>query len=543
MDNWQRRALLYLGTVFGTMVLFSVPYHYGMVHLEGEEGRLYVESLQHVVETFTATGYGSDSPWNTVTMNLFVVVMDLVGVAVVFLALPVFAFPLVRDALSTTVPTNLEEATDHVVICTYTSRAESLVGELVSRDVPYVIVEPDREQALDLHEDGYEVINADPESAAGLRNARAEHARALVADVSDEVDTSIVLTAREMADDITVVSVVGEPERERYHRLAGADIVLSPRPLLGQSLASKVTGAVTADLDDAVEIGEAFEIAELAVQHGSRLAGSTLADSGIRERTGANVIGAWFEGEFRSSVGPDETLTDGTVLLVSGESDQLSELRSLVRSPVRRVERGKVAVVGYGEVGRTIADVLGRAGVEHTVIDLEDREDVDVIGDAAEPETLERAGIEDARSAVLALPDDTVAEFATLVIDDLSPGTEVVARVESAQNVTKMYRAGADYVLALSTVTGRMVASALLEEQVLTPDLQVELVRTSAPGLDGMSLAAADLRSETGCTVVAAERNGNLKTDVGPEFVVDADDTLIVAGTDDGIDRFRELAG
>ena len=155
MDNWQRRALLYLGTVFGTMVLFSVPYHYGMVHLEGEEGRLYVESLQHVVETFTATGYGSDSPWNTVTMNLFVVVMDLVGVAVVFLALPVFAFPLVRDALSTTVPTNLEEATDHVVICTYTSRAESLIGELASRDVPYVIVEPDREQALDLHEDGY----------------------------------------------------------------------------------------------------------------------------------------------------------------------------------------------------------------------------------------------------------------------------------------------------------------------------------------------------------------------------------------------------
>jgi Trk K+ transport system NAD-binding subunit len=543
MNNWQRRALLYLGTVFGTMVLFSVPYHYGMVHLEGEEGRLYVESLQHVVETFTATGYGSDSPWSTVTMNLFVVVMDLVGVAVVFLALPVFAFPLVRDALSTTVPTNLEEATDHVVICTYTSRAESLVGELASRDVPYVIVEPDREQALDLHEDGYEVINADPESAAGLRNARAEHARALVADVSDEVDTSIVLTAREMADDITVVSVVGEPERERYHRLAGADIVLSPRPLLGQSLASKVTGAVTADLDDAVEIGEAFEIAELAVQRGSRLAGSTLADSGIRERTGANVIGAWFEGEFRSSVGPDETLTDGTVLLVSGESDQLSELRSLVRSPVRRVERGEVAVVGYGEVGRTIADVLGRAGVEHTVIDLEDREDVDVVGDAAEPETLERAGIEDARSAVLALPDDTVAEFATLVVDDLSPGTEVVARVESAQNVTKMYRAGADYVLALSTVTGRMVASALLEEQVLTPDLQVELVRTSAPGLDGTSLAAADLRSETGCTVVAAERNGNLKTDVGPEFVVDADDTLIVAGTDDGIDRFRELAG
>ena len=543
MSNWQRRAVLYLGTVFGAMVLFSVPYHYGMVHLEGEEGRLYVESLQHVVETFTATGYGSDSPWSTVTMNLFVIVMDLVGVAVVFLALPVFAFPLVRDALSTTVPTSLEDATDHVVICTYTSRAESLVGELTSRGVPYVIVEPDREQALDLHEDGREVIQADPESAAGLRNARVGHARAVVADVSDEVDTSIVLTAREIADDITVVSVVKEPERERYHRLAGADVVLSPRPLLGRSLASKVTGAVTANLDDAVEIGEEFEIAELAVQRGSRLAGSTLAESGIRERTGANVIGAWFEGEFRSSVDPDETLTDGSVLLVSGESDQLSGLRSLVRSPVRRVERGEVVVVGHGEVGRTITDVLETAGVEYTVVDLEDAEGIDVVGDAVEPETLRRAGIEEARSAVLALPDDTVAEFTTLVVDDLSPGTEVVARVESAQNVTKMYRAGADYVLALSTVTGRMVASALLEEQVLTPELQIELVRTSAPGLDGTALAEADIRSRTGCTVVAAERDGELNTDIGPEFVVDTDDTLVVAGTDEGLQRFRELAG
>jgi Trk K+ transport system NAD-binding subunit len=312
---------------------------------------------------------------------------------------------------------------------------------------------------------------------------------------------------------------------------------------LGRSLASKVTGAVTANLGDAVEIGEEFEIAELTVQRGSRLAGSTLADSGIRERTGANVIGAWFEGEFRNSLDPDETLTDGTVLLVSGESDQLSALRSLARAPVRRVERGEVAVLGYGDVGRTIADVLGTAGVEHTVIDLEDEAGVDVVGDAAEPETLQRAGIEEARSAVLALPDDTVAEFTTLIIDDLSPGTEVVARVESAQSVTKMYRAGADYVLALSTVTGRMVASALLEEQVLTPELQIELVRTSAPGLDGAPLAGADIGSRTGCTVVAAERDGELLTDIGADFVIDGDDTLIVAGTDEGIQRFRELAG
>jgi Trk K+ transport system NAD-binding subunit len=177
------------------------------------------------------------------------------------------------------------------------------------------------------------------------------------------------------------------------------------------------------------------------------------------------------------------------------------------------------------------------------VVDLEDGDGVDVVGDATDPATLEAAGIDEARSAVLALPDDTVAEFATLVIDDLAPGVEVVARVESADSVTKMYRAGADYVLALSTITGRMLASALLEEQVLTPDLQIELVRTAAPALDGRRLADADVRARTGCTVVAAERDGELLTDVDADYVVDAADTLIVAGTDEGIQRFNELAG
>jgi Trk K+ transport system NAD-binding subunit len=513
-----------------------------MIMFEGERNPV-LHSLQIVVETFTATGYGSDSPWTSPQMNLLVIAMDITGVALVFLAFPVFAFPLLQEALSTTVPSRVEDLTDHVIVSTYSSRAEALVGELESRGIPYVVMEPDRDQALELYESDYRVINADPESADALRDARLTQARALVADVSDEVDTSIVLTAREIAEDVTVLSVVEEPDRERYHRLAGADVVVSPRPLLGRSLASKVTSAVTADLDDAVEIGENFEIAELAVQRGSRLAGTTLADSGIRERTGANVIGAWFQGEFRSPLPPDERLTDGTVLLVSGQRSQLSELRSLTRSPVRRVQRGEVLLIGYGEVGRSVAEVLRAADVEYTVVDLEGVDGVDVVGDATEPKTLEGAGIQDARSAVLALPDDTVAEFTTLVIDDLAPDVEVVARVENAQSVTKMYRAGADYVLALSTITGRMLASALLDEQVLTPDLQIELVRTSAPAFDGTRLVDLDVRARTGCTVLAAERDGELITDIDADFVVDADDTLIVAGTDTDVQQFNELAG
>ena len=541
MDKWQRRTAYYSILLVGSMLLFALLYQNGMRIYEGAP-RTFLHSLQIVVETFTTTGFGSDSPWVSPEMQVFVILMDLFGTLLIFMAFPVIAFPLLEDILSTTVPTSVADDTeDHVVICSYTTRAEALVDELDSWGVDHIIIESDRERATELYENDHRVIHADPTSITGLEGAALGSARALVADVSDRVDAAIVLTAKEVAEDVQVISVIEEPDRQSYHRLAGADHVLSPRPLLGGSLASKVTTSVTADLGDAIEIGDDLEAAELPIQRGSRLVGTTLAESGIREQSGVNVIGAWFRGEFETPPSPNATLTDGTVLLVTGREDQLEELKRLTLSEVRLFTPGKTIVIGHGEVGSRITAALDEAGLAYTVVDRTEMDGVDVVGDATEPETLQAAGIENARSVILAIPDDTTTEFATLVVRDISPETEIIARVQEIESVQKMYRAGADYVLSLATVSGRMIASTILEdEDVLSLDQQVEVVRTVAPKLVGQTIGDADVRSKTGCTVVGVERNGTVITDVGPEFGVEVDDALIIAGTDEGIRQFTE---
>ena len=541
MDKWQRRTVYYSLLLVGSMLLFALLYQNGMRIYEGEP-KTFLHALQIVVETFTTTGFGSDSPWVSPEMNVVMIVMDLFGTLLIFMAFPVIAFPLLEDILSTTVPTSVADDTeDHVIICSYTSRAEALIDELDSWGVDHVIVESDRERATELYENDYRVVHADPTSIAGLEGAALGSARALVADVSDQVDASIVLTAREIVEDVPIVSVIEEPDRQSYHRLAGADHVLSPRPLLGQSLTSKVTTSVTADLGEAIEIGDDFGVAELPIRRGSRLVGTTLAESGIREQSGVNVIGVWFRGEFETPPSPNATLTDGTVLLVTGREEQLEELKQLTLSEVRRFSRGETIVIGYGKVGSRITAALDEAGLAYTVVDRTEMDGVDVVGDATEPETLQAAGIENARSVILAMPDDTTTEFVTLVVRDISPETEIIARVQEIESVQKMYRAGADYVLSLATVSGRMIASTILEdEDVLSLDQQVEVVRTVAPELIGQTIGDADVRSKTGCTVVGVERNGTVITDVGPEFGVETGDELIVAGTDDGVRQFTE---
>ena len=528
IQTWKRRAIGYLTLLATAIVLTAAGYQTGMDVYEGRP-RTFLDSLQFAVEMFTTTGFGGDAPWTSPEMQAFITVADLLGMVLLVGALPVFVAPIVENALSTTTPHKLEtDLTDHVVICSDTTRADELIRELETNNVPYVIVESDRERADELYEDGKRVIQAgriQPIDRFGVRLN----------------DASIVLAAKELTDDVPVISVVENSEAETYHRLAGADTVLSPRSLLGESLAAKVTTAVRTGMIDAVDIGDQLQLAEISIRHGSRLAGLTLANSGIGERTGANVLGVWVRGEFIASPSPDMELAEGSVLLVSGRNDQLEQLAEMTQAPVRGFAAGRTVVIGYGQVGRAVSAEVEEAGIPCTIIDRSDIDGVDVVGDATNPETLTAAGVEEADTVVLALPDDTTTEFATLVIRDLAPDTQILARVEEQANISKTYRAGGDYVLSLARVTGRMSASQLLPgREVVSLEQHVETIRQQVPLLDGLTIGEANVRDRTGCTVVAIEREEDIVTDIGPDTTIRSDDVLVVVGTDEAINDFEQ---
>jgi Trk K+ transport system NAD-binding subunit len=536
----RRRVLYYVTVSVAAIVAFALLYQYAMAAFEGIQVS-FVKALEVVVQTFTTTGYGEDAGiWDSPQMLVLMIVMQITGVVLIFLTLPLFLVPLVEAALRTDPPTE-SDLVDHVIICSFTDRGRALVNELRSMDVPHVIVESDYETATRLHEDGYTVVYGNPENEETLLDAGAARARALVADDDDETNASIVLSAKEVAPDLHVVTLVSDVAIAEYHRYAGADRVVSPRRLLGASLANKATTTVSSELGDTIDIGEDFEIAELLVHRGSDLAGRTVADSDISERTGVNIIGAWFDGEFVSPPAPQDVIDEHTILVVAGHDDQLERLKELTLSETRRFRRGTVAIVGYGEVGSTANEEIAAADLPVVVVDEKEKPGVDVVGDITERQTLEEANIQKARSVILALDDDTTAIFATLVIKQTSPNVEIIARANRTESVRKLYRAGAEYVLSLSTVSGRMLASNVLDEEVISPQTQVEVIRTRAPKLVGTSLGEADVRARTNCTIIAVERDGELITDVGPGFVVHEEDDLVVAGTDDDIYRFNEL--
>jgi Trk K+ transport system NAD-binding subunit len=539
MNGWQRRIVRAASVVIAVVVAYTLLYRWAMFNFEGAERSVF-ESLQVVIESFTTAGFGGDADqWQTAPMNVLVVMMNLTGVLLVFLALPLFVVPIFQQALEDS-PQRSTDLVDHVVICSYNSREDVLRSELDAAGVPYVIIEEDPDTVLELNQDDIEAIYGDPEQEETFENANIREARALVADVSDEGNVSVILTAKGLNEELTVVSVAEDSRDAEYHRYAGADRVIRPRQVLGKALANKATLSLSRGFRESIELSENFELSELLVKEDSELAGKTIGELQLREQIGATVIGMWANGEFVPVPEADMRIDENTILLVAGSHRALEQVNSRSISP-KASRDDRIVVAGYGVVGQSAVEALDEKGISRTVVDIEDHDGVDIVGDISDPETLSRCRIEDARFILLALSDDTTSMYMTVALEELAPDTEVIARANDVENTAKLYRGGGEYVLALSTVTGRMLSSALLDtEDVLSPDTQFSIVRTTASELVGTTLADADVRTRTGATVVAIERDGTLITDPGPDATVREEDTLIIAGSDECVNDFTE---
>ncbi|WP_440009913.1 potassium channel family protein [Halomicrococcus sp. SG-WS-1] len=536
LSRRQRLILVYAVGVVSIILVYTVVYNVGMRTLENRPQSIF-RSLQTVTETMTTTGYGADAAWSTPAMNLLMVTMQVTGVAIGFVTLRILVIPLFERT-----PLNLDDRlsikNDHVVIAEYQRDTGVLLDELEELDVDYVLVESDEDEAKQLSDDGYQVINGDPEERSDLDRASIEKAKLLITDAGDST-ASIVLTALEANEDLRVISFTASTRRKAALAEIGVDRIAAPHALIGRRLAEKATTPVTVDVSTTAD---PVTIREILVRRNSPLHGVRLRESPLATHPDLTLVAGWFDGELRLSPSPDERLTPNTVLVVAGPESAISEVASEmtgVRTP-RNSAQSRVLVAGLGEGGAAAIDVLS-TDVSVTTIDESESAQPDVVGDVTEPETLRAAGIEDASALVVTVDDDATALLTIAMARSLSEDVEILARVTDADKASEAFRAGADYVLSVQRVCARLVAAEVHGERVMDPVGQIRLIRTDAASFVGDSLADARRTPERGWTVVGISRDGTVHTD--EHATIEAGDDVFLAGSDDAIQEFERKVG
>jgi Trk K+ transport system NAD-binding subunit len=542
----RKSLLIYVAATALLVVVYSFVFIFLMV---SAEGRAYtaVDAVYWVITTMTTQGAG-DIVFVSSIGKIFSMVVELTGIVLFFaILIPIVVAPVLQSVRAS-VPTK-SKAQEHVLIVGYSSMVDTIIGELNERDLPYLVIDGDRDVVQALVERKIPCICGDPSDEVTLQNAQIQRAKKVVLNQSDEKNAIIALVAKKLTR-ADIIGLVEDMANAVYLLYAGADKVVSPKQLLGIDIGHKAAMPITHQLIGTTPLVGSLRIFELPILGESGLNGSSIEDAKIRERTGATVIAIWKGAKLSFNPSASEIITDTTVLLLVGTRKQLDAAKELsICGPdgTYCAIRGHYIIAGYGDVGKRVSKVLRSNGIEHIIID---KHQGDVVGSSTDRAILKQAGITEASTLLVTVNSDMDAIYTTLVARKLNPRIDIICRAIRPQAVETLYQAGADYVLSQSVVAGQVLVKFVaprppgtrLREVLLSEDMKV-LEYPPSPSVVGRSLEHLKIRSRTGCTVVAITTGGATIPNPDPHEVIPEDSSLTVIGTREQIHEFKRVFG
>lgn len=540
----RRRNFLTLAKLLLIFVLlvtiYSIIFHF-LMQLEGKQ-HSWATGVYWVFVVMSTLGFG-DITFHTDAGRIFSIIVLLSGSVFMLMLLPFmfiqfFYVPWMEAQAAARAPRQLApQIRGHVILTGLGYVEQTLIRMLERSGITYVLLVSDLNEALRLHDEGYAVMLGDIDDPDSYHRARAETASLVFAAQRDTTNTNIAMTVREISSQALIVATASTSASVDILELAGCNEVLQLGEMLGMALARRVLGH-DAKCRVIGEFGEVL-IAE-AMASGTPLVGRTLKDIRLSEHTRVNVVGVWDRGRF-TQAGPDTRIEATTVLLLAGSRHMLDEYDSLfcLYSAIET----HVVIIGGGRVGRATARGLKDKGIDYRIVDRNPERNRDperyIIGDAAELEVLEKAGIMQCSTVVITTHDDDINVYLAIYCRKLRPNIQILVRANQDRNVSTMHRAGADLVMSYATTGASSVFNQLKGGNLLVLAEGLEVFRVPVPAsLVGRTLAESQFRQTTGCNVIAIEENGVSEVNPNPQRTLSSHAQLIVVGDAASEERF-----
>ncbi len=243
-------------------------------------------------------------------------------------------------------------------------------------------------------------------------------------------------------------------------------------------------------------------------------------------------------------------------------------------------------IVGYGVAGRYLARVLDAAGISCIVVEHDAelvrrarRDGIPVaFGDGTQPTVLEHVGARRARVIVFAISAPAEESRGVVVARDLNPSAHIVVRTRYTSSIDELLSVGANDVVVEEFEASIELFARALESYRIPINLiwqEAETVRTEHYGLlrgtaepnlrldaikhlgihdalelieikegawvVGKSARTMKLRRQTGVVQLAVVRDGRPYYRRDPDFRYEPDDTVVLVGDRESLDRAIEL--
>lgn len=530
----------FLGILVLLVTIYSIAFHY-IMEFENRQFS-WVTGFYWTLTVMSTLGFG-DITFLSDLGKIFSMIVLVSGVTFLLVLLPFtfiefFYAPWLEAQRTARAPRKLNKDTKgHVIIVNYDSVTKAFINKLKQYQYPYVLLVPDVEEALRLNDMGISVVVGELDDPETYKKIQVQSAILVATTASDYVNTNVAFTVREISTNVPTAVTASLLASVDILKLAGATKVIQLAEMMGNSFARRTIWS------DAIThvIGQFNELlfAE-ATAAGTPLVGKKINEINLRQLLGITIVGVWNRGQFEIARS-DTVISHNTVLLLAGSQEQIKKYDELFC--IYHIVDFPVIIIGGGKVGRSTGRALAERQIDYRIVEKLPERVRDpkkyVVGDAANLEILEKAGIMNAPTVIITTHDDDINIYLTIYCRRLRPDIQIISRATLDRNVATMHRAGADFVMSYSSMGANAFFNCLRGGDLLLVTEGLNIFRVPVPGaLEGKTIAESSIRESSGCTIIAVENNKSIQINPESSTIMNAGDELILIGDVDAEDLF-----
>lgn len=299
----------------------------------------FIDSLYMTVITMSTVGYGTLHDLNAIekVFTIFLIILSIVFYAYSVTTLTEYLLNenFYQHLKHKKVQQKIKKLKDHTIVCGYGRNGKQAVIKLRNYKMFCVVIEKDKALIEELERENILYVEGDATDDVALQNAAIQNAKSLITALSSDVDNLfVVLSARQLNKEITIISRASSESSSKKLRIAGVNNIVMPDKIGGMHMASLL---VTPNLVEFVEkitlIDEGSANLEEIPVNGlpKEFLNKTIRDLDLRRRTGCSVIGfKTAENEYIVNPISETKLTADSGLIVLGSPNQIKKLRETI---------------------------------------------------------------------------------------------------------------------------------------------------------------------------------------------------------------------
>ena len=328
---------LFRSKIYTAIILLIFLLCIGVIGYRVISGLSWIDSFYMTVITITTVGFGEVQPLG-VSAKIFTIFLILASVVIVGYAISIITEYILsrnnfEDIKQRKMQKEIDAMSNHIIICGFGRNGKQAAKKLSDYGKPFVIIERNKEIVERLQEDDIPYVFGNANEDETLLEAGIQRASTLICALPSDADNLfVVLSARQINSQLTIISRASQETSYNKLKLAGANNVILPDKIGGDHMASLV---VIPDLVEFIDnlgiVGERnINVEEVKVEQLYDVTKvRTIRDLDLRKKTGCTVIGFKDDkGEYLVNPEADTKLVVGSKIIVLGRPEQIERLNS-----------------------------------------------------------------------------------------------------------------------------------------------------------------------------------------------------------------------